>query len=331
MVIVDQWNPDKDLECMIPLIAFDQTEFRSIIGDFDIPHWRRMWESNLPISLPIRFSAALDPHKPFTSMYTLQRRIFDDMTNTQSKKKPESKSLIPKSDAVRCPAHSIASGADLGHHSLEATFENFDNEPKIPRYAEPIKDFQVTKTEQTKKTRFDIPKDTGENYSAQFDDTEKTKATGIEVPETIEEPDDMQVAETEKTGKIETGITEAIDDESVQIAETGTDGDSEIVLFRPFDEAGNMQIPATEESKEAVMEKSKAAETVTEIEKSEIAATEDIQAVQTEKTTRAGIDYSDAYVGYYWYTDDMQVAEIEKTREADIEYCTAYKGYWYNE
>lgn len=96
VVIVDQWNTDKDLECMIPLTAFDRTEFRSIIGNFDIPHWRRMWEWNFPIALPVHFSVVLDTHQPFTSMYTLKRRISNGMMNVQSQKRSENVSLAPE-------------------------------------------------------------------------------------------------------------------------------------------------------------------------------------------------------------------------------------------
>ncbi|KAL8791786.1 MAG: hypothetical protein Q9195_005595 [Heterodermia aff. obscurata] len=155
VVIVDQWNSDKDWECMIPLTAFDHTSFRSIIGSFDIPHWRRMWEWGFPITLPVQFSIALDTHQRFTSMYTLNRRMSNGIMDLQSSKRPEKASLLSRLETVDGAADNRASGADVRHQSLDAASKSFDNEPKIAQVTEQDENVQVAETEQTMEAGID--------------------------------------------------------------------------------------------------------------------------------------------------------------------------------
>lgn len=71
VVIVDQWDAKKDWECMIPLMKFDSTDFRSMIGNFDLPHWQRMYTYNQRVALPIRFATLMASKSPMNSVYTL--------------------------------------------------------------------------------------------------------------------------------------------------------------------------------------------------------------------------------------------------------------------
>ena len=290
VVIVDQWNTDKDWECMIPLIAFDQTEFRSIIGNFDIPHWRRMWEWNFPIALPVHFSVVLDAHQLFTSMYTLKCRISNDMMNIESREESENVSLPWKSKAVDGAAHSLASGANIRHHFLDTTFEVLHKKPTTHKVKKQIKDSQITKTEKFEKTQINIAKATNKNNGMQVAKIEKTRAIETKNSKTIEKADAMQVAETAKIRKIDSEVPKTTDQiENVQVAETKKTNEIEIEISEA------------------------------------IAKTEDIQVLEIEKAGEAGMENLEAAE-----TDDIRVAETEKTTQAGIDYCTAYLGYWYN-
>ena len=317
MVIVDQWNTERDSECLIPLTAFDRTQFRSITGNFDIPHWRRMWECKFPITLPVHFSISLDSHQPFTSMYTLKDRISDGMMNVQSQKESDKVSPPSTLEAVSAPPHTMASGAGLRHRSLQATSKVFHNESEIPRAIRKFKDFKVTKTGNLKKAPIRILKATDEIHGAQVAETDKTRVTEVEIPETVEKSDDVQFDETEKTRVIKVKIPEAVEkSENRQLAETEKTGNMEIVITEVTDQTESMHISEIKTTSETESEISEATE-----------ETENIQVPETEKPKEAVIDYCSAYKGY-WYNECEKITEAV---DAVVDYCTAYKGYCYNE
>ena len=291
VVIVDQWNTDKDWECMIPLTAFDQTEFRSIIGNFDIPHWRRMWEWNFPIALPVHFSIVLDAHEPFTSMYTLKRRISNGMVNIKSKEESENVSLPRKSKAVDGAAHSLASGANIRHHFLDTTSKVLHKKPTTLKVKKQIKDPQITKTEKIKKIQINIPTATNKDNGMQNGKTEKTRAIETNNPEAIEKTDDMQVAETEKARKIETAVPKTTD-QNVQVADTKKTNEIEVEISEAIAKAEGIQVREIEKAEEAGTENPEAAET------------DDIRVAETEKIAQAGIDYCTVYLGYWYNGED---------------------------
>ena len=265
VAIVDQWDTDRDWQCMIPLTAFDQTEFRSITGNFDIPHWRRMWEWKYPITLPVHFSVGLDAHQPFTSMYTMERRISSNTVNVRSQKQPENVSLPPEPEAVRDPADNMARGVDLRHLALRIASKGFYDEPEALKDQEQSKNLQVAETEQKRTTE---RKTAAEKLIA----AAKKRVTEIKIPEIkiseiSESSDDIQVAETEKTKKINIEMPQATKQiKDVQIEETEETSGTEIEISGAIERIDKMQI------------------------------------AKTNKTREAGIDYCTAYSGY-WYNE----------------------------
>ncbi|KAG7009582.1 crossover junction endonuclease [Physcia stellaris] len=89
MVIVDQWDTNKDWECMIPLAKFRSTQFRSMIGNFDLPHWQQMYEYKSPLALPVQFATLMTSMSPLNSVYILRHLISNNIAAPQRQNTPE--------------------------------------------------------------------------------------------------------------------------------------------------------------------------------------------------------------------------------------------------
>lgn len=96
VVIVDQWDTSKDSECMIPLAKYGSTQFRSMIGNFDLPHWQQMYEYKNPLPLPVQFATLITSMSPLNSVYMLSYLTSNDIVAPQRQDAPEEHHSICK-------------------------------------------------------------------------------------------------------------------------------------------------------------------------------------------------------------------------------------------
>ena len=103
MVIVDQWDTNKDWECMIPLAKFGSTQFRSMIGNFDLLHWQQMYEYKSPLALPVQFATLMASMSPLNSVYMLSHLTSNEIVAPQRQDAPEEHHSTDKNngDALR--------------------------------------------------------------------------------------------------------------------------------------------------------------------------------------------------------------------------------------
>ena len=148
VVIVDQWDTNKDWECMIPLTRFGSTEFRSIIGNFDLPHWQRMYEYKGHLALPIRFATRMASKpplysvSPLNSVYTLSHLTSNKIVVKQCQEAPEDHNSTRKN--ITDPSENTTESAPIDRYPISRKAREEARQEKLDCNEERSKSWDVS-------------------------------------------------------------------------------------------------------------------------------------------------------------------------------------------